>query len=178
MDEKTKRSRRLKSLIAVVTLLVVFVGLYSQLFVSLGIFNFNHQKPVVELDALEVLGVDSNTLEKDITRMVANMSNAQQGNHFVFGVIAGLVFSQPAAGVTVGLIKEALDFFNNYADGLINGSYFIDSFVDIVFWALGGFVGFYLLVPLYDIFRENKIKNPKDLVMFLSKKIFRRRTNS
>jgi hypothetical protein len=173
MTKEERKNHRFKLLMAVIITAVVFVGLQSQVLVRVGILSLNHQKPVVELDALAKLGVDTDALERDVTRLVATMSNAQQGNHFIFGMISGLIFSQPAAGLTVGILKESVDFVNNYRDGRIGGSYLIDAVVDTTFWALGGFVGFYLLSAIYGIFRENDINNPKDLVVFLGKK-FRR----
>lgn len=177
MTKEERKNHRFKLLAAVVITVMVYWGLQSQILVSAGVLNLNHQKPVVELDALARLGVDTDALEGDVTHLVATMSNAQQGNHFIFGMVSGLIFSQPAAGLTVGIIKESVDFVNNYRDGLISASYFVDSVVDTTFWALGGFVGFYLLTAIYGIFRENNINNPKDLVVFLGKK-FSRRANS
>ena len=178
MNISKQKNRRLKLLVAIIITVVVVIGLNSRLFVSWGILDFNADKPVIELDVLARVGVNTDALEKDINRMVANVSNAQQGNHFIFGIISGLIFSQPTAGLTVGLIKESLDFVNNYRDNRINGGYFIDAFVDTIFWALGGFVGFYLLSVIYDMFRQNSIKSPKDLVVFLGRKFSRRKTNS
>lgn len=175
---KEKKNYRFKLLISVIIVLVVLVGLNSRIFVRMGILDFNTEKPVIELDAFAKVGVDVDSLERDINRMVANMSNAQQGNHFIFGMISGLIFSQPTAGLTVGIIKESLDFVNNYRDNRINGGYFIDAFIDTAFWALGGFVGFYLLSAVYEMFRANNIKNPKDLVLFLFRKSPRNREDS
>lgn len=173
-DLKTYRNRSRLFIAAAITS-IVFVGLNSHLFISLGILNFSPEEPQkVELDALAQLGVNVDWLERDLNRMVANMSNAQQGNHFAFGIISGLIFSQPTAGLSVGLIKETIDFLNNFRDGNINSGYFIDTLVDIIFWALGGFVGFYLLTSTYELFHSNNIKSPKDLAAFLGKKVFRK----
>ena len=173
MIKEERKNHRLNLLISVLITIIVLVGLQFQVFVSWGILDFNHQRPVVELDALANLGVDIDVLESDITHLVATMGSAQQGSHFIFGMISGLIFSQPIAGLTVGVIKESVDFVNNYREGLIGRDYFIDSVVDTVFWALGGFVGFYLLSAIYGIFRENKINSLRDLVVFLGRK-FRR----
>lgn len=173
---KIKHSRS-RFFAAVVITLVVLVGLHSRLFISLGFLNYTANKPQLELDALNLaaLGFDADQIEKDVNRLIANMSNAQQGNHFMFGVVSGLIFSQPTAGLTVGLIKEAVDFLNNYRRDQINGGYFVDAVVDTVFWALGGFVGFYFLATIYEVFQSNNIRNPKDLVVFLGKKNLRKK---
>ncbi|MEK9194252.1 MAG: hypothetical protein AAB884_00360 [Patescibacteria group bacterium] len=169
---KDHKNYRQKLLIATIISVVVFVSLQTDLFVSLGLLNHASNKPQLQLNALNLaaLGMDSRQIEKDVNRMIANMSNAQQGSHFFSGVISGLVFSQPWAGLTVGLIKESVDFTNNYRRDQINREYFIDATIDTIFWALGGYVGFYLLTAIYEIFRENKIRGPKDLIVFLGKK--------
>ena len=175
---KTKHPRS-RLLAAVIIALVVLVGLQSRLFISLGLLNYTAVKPQLELDALNLasLGLDADQIEKDVNRLIANMSNAQQGNHFFFGIISGLIFSQPAAGLTVGLMKEAVDFLNNYRGDRINSDYFIDAAVDTAFWALGGFVGFYLLTTIYEMFQLNNIRSPKDLILFLGKKSLRKRNS-
>lgn len=155
-------------------LLGVVAGLYSQFFVSLGIFNFTANRPErIELDALGLsqFGVDVDTVENDINRFVASANNAQQGTHFLLGAISGLIFSRATAGFSVGIIKELYDFIQNYRGNHINYGYFIDAAIDISFWFAGGFVGFYFLSALYDVFHHYGIHNPKGLLVFLGKKV-------
>lgn len=167
------KHRRAKTILAFIILAIVFWGLHSQLFISLGIFDFTAREPQrIELDVLQLdkIGVDVETFEADINHLVANMNNAQQGTHFLLGMISGLMFLQPTAGFTVGVIKELYDFTQNYRGGYLNKGYFLDAFVDIFFWFSGGFVGFYILSSLFNSLQTNSIRSPKDLVVHLGKK--------
>ena len=177
MIKKTKKNNRFNLLFATLITIVVVAGLQSQILISWGILDLSHEKPVVELDVLARLGVDANALEEDVTRLVSKMSNAQQGTHFILGTISGFIFSQPTAGLTVGLLKESLDFINNSRSGRVNNEYFVDAAVDTAFWALGGFVGFYVLSALYGVFQENNISGPKDLIVFVGKKFLHRNSD-
>ncbi|OGI99988.1 hypothetical protein A3H53_00260 [Candidatus Nomurabacteria bacterium RIFCSPLOWO2_02_FULL_40_10] len=163
---------RTKFTLALAVLIIVFVGLYSQFFVAIGLFNYIADPPRVELDALrlERIGVDVDALENDIHRVVVSMNNAQQGTHFLSGAVAGFIFSQPTAGLTVGLLKEFVDLTGHYRAGTINKGYFIDTIVDVLFWFLGGFVGFYVLSAVHDFLHEHRIRGPRDLTVFVGKK--------
>lgn len=179
--EKLKpKHYRAKLVLSLIILLTVAGGLYWRFFETLGIFDFTSSRPQqAQLDEtlLARLGFDTTAFEQDVDRLVRNMNNAQQGTHFLLGMISGLVFSQPTAGFTVGLIKEAYDFIQNYRGGHINTGYVVDAAVDTSFWLAGGFVGFYFLSALYDIFREQGIRNPKDIFLYIGKKVSLRRRN-
>ena len=177
MNQSPKHTRS-KLFIAILITLGVLIGLDSNLFISSGILSHVADKPRIELDALHLsnLGFDNDQIEKDLNKIVSNMSNAQQANHFFLGIISGLVFSHPVAGLTVGLLKESADFLNNYGRGLVNRDYSIDAVVDTIFWSLGGFVGFYLLISMYELFKSNGIHNPKSLLVFLKNKTFRKKS--
>jgi len=171
--EETKRPRekyyKTKLTLAALVLFAVFAGLYTPILAATGIFDYATDSPQVELDTLQLdeLGVDTDSLEADINRIIMNMNSAQQGTHFLLGGVAGLIFSRSTAGLTVGVIKELVDFTDYSINGKLSREHLIDTSVDLAFWFLGGFVGFYVLGFVQDAFRENNIRGPRDLTFFL-----------
>lgn len=161
---------RTKLLVSLVILAIVSFGIVFNWFARTGVLNFSpYDKQLqVQLSSLnlESYGIPGKEIENDINQFLASMSSAQQGTHFLLGIISGFVFSQPLAGLSVGIIKEIADFFVDAKLHGIGGGYFIDTGVDMLFWFLGGVVGFYLLTGLYDLFREHNIDGVKDLVKY------------
>lgn len=174
--EHGKIYREKKRLIlAIAIFLIVLVGFHSRLFTALGIYNYSSQSPRIELDVLQLqrFGIDADALESDVNRLVVSMNNAQQGTHFLLGMISGLVFSHPLAGLSVGILKESYDFIKTARRGDVNKEYFIDASVDTAFWFLGGFVGFYLLSLFFDFLQSRNIRSPKRLLLLLGKGAWR-----
>ena len=168
---------RAKLLLSLVILVFVGVGILFNWFVRTGVFNFSsHSNQLyVELGSLnlEQYGIPGDLIEGDLNRFISSMNNAQEGVHFLLGVISGFVFTQVTAGFSVGLIKEAYDLINTARLDQLNRGYLIDTTVDLIFWSLGGIVGFYLLTGLYDLFREHEIDGIRDLFRYVRRSALR-----
>jgi len=180
IEQLRPKHYRTKFALALVILILVSVGLNTTLFISWGWFNFTSHPPVriqftnLQIPIIEQIGFNVDEFENDINRLVSNMNNAQQGTHFLMGMISGLIFSQPMAGLSVGIIKEAYDFTTNYRAGHLNKGYFFDAITDTSFWLAGGIVGFYILSGLYDLFRTHKIRSVRKLFSTMRKGVVSR----
>lgn len=171
-------ARRAKLTLALLILIIAFIGLNSRLFISWGLFSANgHKSQTIELDALQLerIGISPEPIEQKIEQLVANMNNAQQGTHFLLGMVSGLILAQPHAGLTVGIIKEIYDFLQGYRTSNLTSGYMTDAIVDTLFWFAGGLVGFYILSATYDELRNKNIRGAKGTIQFGLHKLFKRK---
>lgn len=140
-------ARRKAFVAAAVTLVAVLIGLNTTLFASLGITG-----PVAP--PFEEASLDAVT---------ARLIDVQQGVHFLEGMIVAFLFTNPFTGFVVGFLKEAYDLVQHYRGGTMSRLTVKDGMFDLGFWAIGGVVGFYAVLPARTFFEERKIKKIRDL---------------
>lgn len=103
---------------------------------------------------------------------------AFEGIHFLGGVILGYMFSHPAVGLTFGILKELVDWIRIVYTGQLEIQSAFKSFMDIVFWGAGGFVGYYGLTNIHYLFQKEDIRGLKDLTVFTVKKVINYENNN
>jgi hypothetical protein len=155
------RNGKLKVILASLVLLIVVVGLNTALFTSFGLFNLNTNPTFEDLEiTLDYLNI--------------KLNGAQQGVHFLEGMVTAVIFAHPGTGFSVGFLKEIFDITGHIKAGTANIVTILDSLLDLSFWTIGGFAGFYAMIPLHGYLIKNNIKGVKDLTLFVSKKLRRK----
>ena len=96
---------------------------------------------------------------------------SNQGVHFLLGMISGFVFSHPASGMTVGILKEIADLSILIKHGELTTDQILISIIDVIFWSLGSFAGYYGIDIAHYFFGKHDIRGVKDLSEFLFRKI-------
>jgi hypothetical protein len=109
--------------------------------------------------------------EKNIIVPEIQRNAAFEGVHFLGGMILGYAFSHPAVGLTFGIMKETVDWIRFAYTGRIYNESPFKSFMDIVFWASGGYVGYYLLANIHVFLHKRDIRGFKDLAEYSVKKV-------
>jgi hypothetical protein len=95
------------------------------------------------------------------------LNGAQQGVHFLEGMVTSLIFAHPLTGFSFGFLKELFDFGRYIKKDSWNRRSFADGLLDLSFWTLGGFAGFYAMIPLHGFLIKNQIRKLRDLVGFI-----------
>ncbi len=134
----------------ILILLGALLGLMTPLFVNLRIPDFT----------------DKEVLVPEIQK-----NAAFEAVHFLGGVILGFMFSHPAVGLTFGILKELIDWIRMVYTGNMEIQSAFKSFLDIIFWGSGGFVGYYGLANAHYLLKKKNIRGIKDLTVFTVKKV-------
>src|ERR1700758_1498010 len=118
-----------KLFVSVLISILVFLTLRTNLFDNFQIYRD--------------LGFSSG--EEVITRE-KRMNSNDEAIHFFLGTLSGYAFDTWIAALAIGCMKEIGDFANHYHHHSISRAQIIhDGIMDPIFWALGGFVGYFSL---------------------------------
>ncbi len=157
-DTRVKiKNARPKFFLAATLIFIIFIGLNTKLFTSLGIFNFER------IPNVQLLNLDINALNR-------KLAGTEEGVHFLEGMVFSVLFGNPTTGMVVGFLKESFDIGMHLKTGTLNNNAVADGFMDLTFWILGALAGFYALIPIHAFFIENNINNFRELVSSLRKK--------
>jgi len=152
---------KIKIVLAYLILLFVIIGLNTAFFASLGLFNFTTTPTFEDLDIT-------------LNYFNLKLNGAQQGVHFLEGMVAAVIFAHPVTGFSVGFLKEIFDFIGHLRDGTADRKAIFDALLDLSFWTVGGFAGFYAMIPLHGYLIRHRIRGVKDLTFFIARKVRRK----
>ncbi len=107
----------------------------------------------------------------DILAYELQDKSSEQGGHFLLGMLSGFVFSHPATGISIGILKEIADIIEFKKHGGLNSFALWDSLTDLIFWGLGGFAGYYGIDAAHHFLYQNKIDGVSDLAKYSISKL-------